>query len=239
MNVEQLTAALSMHDAAPEAVLAALRAKQRRAVRQRGLVVGGVAVAVAAVLVVTLRPWASAIPAASAPPDAANGCAVVSLADTLAMARQGGASVIIATGTLTGRTAQDAQIYHQMRLSAVRTLSGAPLTGGTAWVDSGQGPAGPIPSADAGALWGNDGRLFAIAWPARQAGTTVGPVLRIAPIVGDQVIFSSAGCWDTTGLPSQAYHGQLAEIPGTDSYARAAAGGLHAVPLTTVEQLTH
>jgi hypothetical protein len=88
-------------------------------------------------------------------------------------------------------------------------------------------------------LWGNDGRLFAIAWPARQAGTTVGPVLRIAPIVGDQVIFSSAGCWDTTGLPSQAYHGQLAEIPGTDSYARAAAGGLHAVPLTTVEQLTH
>ncbi len=67
----------------------------------------------------------------------------------------------------------------------LRTLSGPPLTGGTAWVGSGRGPAGPIPSADAGTLWGNDGRLFAIAW---QAGTTVGPVLRIAPIVGDQVI---------------------------------------------------
>jgi hypothetical protein len=239
VNVEQLTAALSEHDAAPDAVLTALRAKQRRGIRQRGLLIAGAAVAVGAVLVITLRPWASATPSVSAPPDAANGCAVVSLAETLAMARQGGASVIIATGTLTGRTAQDTEIYYQMTLSSVRTLSGPPLTGNTAWVGSGRGPAGPIPSADAGALWGNDGRLFAIAWPARQSGTTVGPVLRIAPIVGDQVIFSSAGCWDTTDLPSQAYHGGLAEIPGTESYTRAATSGFHAVPLTTVEQLTH
>ncbi|WP_204036593.1 hypothetical protein [Micromonospora qiuiae] len=51
------------------------------------------------------------------------------------------------------------------------------------------------------------------------------------------MIFSQAGCWDTTGLPSQPFTGKLAEIPGSDSYARASGGGFHAVPLTTVEQL--
>lgn len=74
-------------------------------------------------------------------------------------------------------------------------------------------------------------------WPAQKAGTSIGPVLRIAPVVDDGVIFSSAGCWDATDLSSRPYHGTLSEIPGSDSYARAAENGFHAVALATVEQL--
>jgi hypothetical protein len=164
-----------------------------------------------------------------------SGCGSVSLPETLAMARQGGASVIVATGSLTGETAQ---VHHQMVLRSVRTLSGpVVVSGSTGWLNSALGPSGPIPGADAGALWAPDGRLFAIVWPARVTGTAVGPVLRVAPVVDDQVIFSSAGCWDTAGLPSRPYHGRLAEVPGSDSYARATPNGFHAVPLATVEQL--
>jgi len=234
MNVEQLTSALTAHDADPDAVLAAFHAKRRRGIRNRGLIAGGVAVVIVAAVVVTLRPWTSA--SSTTPPGPANGCAVTSLRDTLAMARQGGASVIVADGELTGRTVTDTQIYYQMALHSVRTLTGPAITG-DGWIAGNRGPSGPIPGADAGALWAPDGGMFAIAWPATQTGTTVGPVLRIAPVVGDQVIFSTAGCWDTTGLPSQPYHGNLAAIPGSDAYARAAPDGFHAVPLSTVEQL--
>lgn len=238
MNVDQLAAALAAHDADPESVLTALHAKRRRRVRNRGLAAGGLAAALIAALIVW-QPWTtSPQPAATAPPDMANGCGSVSLRDTLAVARQSGASVIVANGSLTGKTVADTQIYYEMVLSSVRTLSGPPISSGTSgWIGSGRGPAGPIPGADTGALWAPDGRLFAIAWPARQTGTTVGPTLRIAPIAGDQVVFSSAGCWDTTGLPSRPYAGGLAEIPGSNTYTRSAANGFHAVPLATVEQL--
>lgn len=163
------------------------------------------------------------------------------MAETLATARRSGASVIVAVGSLTGKTAvSGGQVYYQMSLRSVRTLSGPPIaSGSTGWIGSTRGPAGSIPSADAGALWGTDGRLFAIAWPARMTGTTVGPVLHVAPVAGGRVILSSAGCWDSVGLPSLPYHGRLAEIPGSKSYRRAAPGGFHAVPLATIERLAN
>jgi len=157
---------------------------------------------------------------------------------TLATARRSGASVIVAVGALTGKTARSqGQVYYQMVLRSIRLLSGPSLASGSAgWIGSTRGPAGQIPGADAGALWGTNGRLFAIAWPARVTGTAVGPVLRVAPVVHSSVILSSAGCWDSVGLPSRPYHGRLAEIPGSDSYVRAAPGGFHAVPLSTIER---
>lgn len=231
MNVEHLTAALTSHDADPNAALTALRAKRRR---NHGLLVGGVVAAVAVATVAGLHPWSGSRPVLAG----ANGCAQISLPDTLTMARQGGASVILATGSLTGHTVTDSQTHHEMRLQSIRTLSGPPVAiGSSGWLTGALGPAGPAPGADAGALWATDGHLFAITWPARQAGTAVGPVLRIAPVVGTDVIFSSAGCWDTTGLSGHPYHGHLAEIPGSDSYTRAAQNGFVAVPLSTVERL--
>lgn len=242
MDLDQLAAALAQHGADPEPVMAAFRAKRRRRARNRNLTIGGGLAAVAIVAgVAAAQPWATAPrPAGTAQPTGqavGNGCASISLPETLAMARQGGASVIVADGSLTGKTALN-EIYHEMILRSVQTLSGPAIaTGSTGWIESSRGPAGPIPGADAGTLWATDGRLFAIAWPARETGTAVGPVLRVAPVVDGQVIFSSAGCWDTAGLPTRPYSGQLAEIPGSNSYTRAAPGGFHAVPLTTVEQL--
>lgn len=244
MNLEQLAAALAQHDADPDAVKAAFRAKRHRRRNRYLTACGGLAAVGIVAVAAVLQPWATtpqpagtAQPTGSTPP-VASGCASISLQETLAMARQGGASVIVANGSLTGRTVVDGQAYHEMKLRSVQVLSGPAIaSGSTGWVASVRGPAGPIPGADAGALWATDGGLFAIAWPAREAGTAVGPVLRVAPVTDGQMIFSSAGCWDAAGLPSRPYHGRLAEIPGSNSYARAAASGFHAVPLTTVEQL--
>jgi hypothetical protein len=228
----------------------AVRAAGRRRLSLRRWVAGGGAVTVALVLAVVavttgsfhppddIGPAATTSPASLEQQHGAAGCAVVSLQQTLDEARQGGASAIIATGTLSGTTTVDGEVYGQMVLSSIQTLSGAAIASGTTgWVDSARGASGAIPGADAGALWGPDGRLFAIVWPAQKAGTSIGPVLRIAPVVADEVIFSSAGCWDVSDLSSRPYQGALSEIPGSDSYARAAENGFHAVAVATVEHL--
>lgn len=247
MDREQLIAALAKHDADPGAVMAAFRAKRRRRARDRRLAVGGGLAAFGIVTALAVvQPWASAPSPTAArrvtgPPTApqASGCASVSMPQTLATAERSGASVIVAVGSLTGKTAtSEGQIYYQMLLRSVRTLSGPSIASGSAgWIASTRGPAGQIPGADAGALWGANGRLFAIAWPERVTGTTVGPVLHVAPVAHSSVILSSAGCWDSAGLRARPYHGRLAEIPGSKSYTRAAPGGFHAVSLTTIERL--
>lgn len=170
---------------------------------------------------------------------AASGCAAISLAETLATARAGGASVVVARGALSGPGRADANggIYDPMTLTSVRTLNGPEIhDGATVWVSGSRGPRGPIPGADAGALWAPDGQLFGLVWPAGDV-VSLGPYLRVAPLVADQVILSVAGCWQTIDLTTTAFTGELAEIPGSDSYARAARGGFHAVTLTTVEEL--
>ena len=93
-------------------------------------------------------------------------CARDPLADLLSWARTSGVSTILAHGALTGRTATDGRIYHEMALRSVRTLSGPAVgTDGAGWVSSGRGPGGPLLGADAGALWGTDGGLFASSSP--------------------------------------------------------------------------
>lgn len=248
MDLEELTSALAAHDADPGNVKAALAARRRRSTRARALAGAAACVGVAAAVLLAVQPWAAAPQRATASPaGAADGCAVISLRDTFATALQRGASVITGTGVLTSRTASFSAAgpgssasaagtadpgYYQLRMTAVRTLSGPRITAGSAWLDA------PEIGADAGSLWAPGGSFFAIAWPARVAGTPAGgPELRIAPLVGGDVIFSSAGCWDTDGVRSQAFHGQLAEIPGYQSYARAAQSGFRSVPLTAVEQL--
>lgn len=123
-----------------------------------------------------------------------------------------------------------------MTLNDVRTLGGPAVRSTAGWIPSGRGPSGPIPGPR-GTLWGPDGRLFAIVWPAATVGTGVGPVLRAAPVVKDQVVLSSAGCWSADGLSSTGFTGPLSEVPGSGTYARAAADGLTAVRLADIEAL--
>ena len=130
MNIPQLTSALAGHEPDPDAVLASLKAKRRRRNRDRGLL-GAAVVLVVAVAVVVWRPWTPSSPPATNPPQEANGCASMSLPDTLAAAVQGGASVILANGSLTSAHVLDDQTYQEMRLHSARTLAGPVMAADT------------------------------------------------------------------------------------------------------------
>jgi hypothetical protein len=191
----------------------------------------------------TIPKGQSAAPGASSSSDS---CAAISLKNTIADALRGGASVIVATGTLTGKpvtgnpATAGAAAFYRMTLSSVQTLRGpAVAPGSTAWIP------GPAPGATASvtsALLAPDGRLFAIVWPKAATHDLVGPTLRLAPIVGTDVVFTPSGCWDVTALQPSQYQAntQLRPVPSGTPVGGAgqpAENGLYAVPLTTVEQV--
>lgn len=223
----------------PDATLAALKTKRRRATRSRAVLLGGAAVVLAVVVAVGLVPWISSRSGVNSTGSAADGCAVRTLHDEFARARQEGASVVLATGRLTGHTEMPSGLglYYEMALSSVHTVSGPPVQeGSTGWLDSTRGPAGSEPGADQGPLWGADGRLLAIVMPAGQPGFTIGRPLRVTPVVGDQVLLSGAGCWVVSGVDPHPYSGPLSQLPGSDSRDQANQFGFQSIPLTTVEQ---
>jgi len=158
-----------------------------------------------------------------------------------------GASVIVAAGTLTGKSVTadaataDAPAFFAMTLTAVQTLRGpAVAPGSTAWIP------GPVPGTVAtpvnSALLAPGGRLFAIAWPKAATRDPVSPTLQLAPVVGADVVFTPYGCWDLTGLAPDQYQEStpLRPVPGGANYGgthQAAENGLYTVPLATVERL--
>ncbi|MGW2693811.1 hypothetical protein [Streptomyces sp. NPDC001296] len=236
MDVDDLTAALAAHTPDPEAVLDSLWIKRRKRARRRVLAAGGAAVVAAAAIM--LWPVGSAAPGTGATGGGAGGCAVMPLQQQLAVAREEGFSVVLAKGALTGRSATgNGSAYAEMRLTDVRTLSGpGTRSGSTVWVSSDRGSGGPLPVTPSGSLWAPDGSLFGIVAPS-SPGDPAGLYLRVAPVVGGQVVLSTAGCWLEDGRPTRAYHGPLAEIPGSDSFRRAAQGGFQTVPLGEVQRL--
>lgn len=238
MDTDQLISALTRHTANPANVRAAYERKRRRAARRRYAVLGAItAVVLGAGAVTAARPWASAPPPAGA---AASACAHWPLPQRLIVGLRDGESVIIASGKLTGYNANTSGGYYSaMRLRDVQTLAGPPLENQTAWLTGMMGPDGPAYfSEDTGALWATDGRLLAIVWEGTIAANSIsGPILKVAPIVNGQVIFSMAGCWNVAGLRARPYHGPLAQIPGSQSYQRSQATGFWAVPLSTVEAI--
>lgn len=189
-------------------------------------------------------------PRAAQPGPSASGsaesCAAISLKDTIANALRGGASVIVATGKLTGKpvtgnpATAGAAAFYRMTLSSVQTLRGpAVASGSTAWIP------GPAPGTEASvtsALLAPGGRLFAIVWPRAATNDLVGPTLRLAPIVGTDVVFTPSGCWDVTALQPSQYQADtpLQSVPeGTPigGAGQPAENGLYAVPLATVERV--
>ena len=188
---------------------------------------------------------AAASPAAGA--GSAEGCTRLPLKSQLAAAVQHGASVIVATGTLTRKavTADSATAgapaFYAMTLQSVQTLRGpAVASGSTAWIP------GPAPGTSANpensALLAPGGRLFAIVWPKAATHDPVGPALQLAPIVDGDVVFTPYGCWDLAGLQPNQYQAStsLRPVPGGANFGgehQAAQNGLYAVPLSTVKQI--
>ena len=176
----------------------------------------------------------------------AGSCAAVSLQDSISKAVHQGASVIVATGALTGKSVTGnpatagSPAFYAMTLSSVQTLRGPVVaTGSTAWIP---GPAAGTSASVTSALLAPGGRLFAIVEPQAVTHDLVGPTLRLAPIVGQDVVFSPSGCWDVTALQPSPYQGSTSfkavpdETFGGHAHP-AAQNGLYAVPLAKVEQV--
>ena len=160
-------------------------------------------------------------------PGLAGSCTGAALKSQLAAAVQGGASVIVATGTLTGKSVTGdpatagAPAFYAMTLQPVQTLRGPAVAPGlTAWIP---GPAPGMPANQVNsALLAPGGRLFALVWPKGVTHDLVGPTLQLAPIVGTDVVFTPHVCWDLSGLLPDQYPA------GTPVYT---------VPLATVRQI--
>jgi hypothetical protein len=183
----------------------------------------------------------------TAGPALAGNCTGAPLKSQLAAAVQSGASVIVATGTLTGKSvtgdaaADGAPAFYAMTLQSVQTLRGpAVASGSTAWVP---GPASGTPANGViSALLAPGDRLFAIAWPKGATRDLVAPTLQFAPIVGADVEFAPYVCWDRTGLlPKQNQASTpTGPVPGGAALGgeqQAAGNGPSMVPLATVIQI--
>ena len=184
---------------------------------------------------------------AAAGSGAPGSCAAVPLKDSIAAAVRSGGSVIVATGTLTGKSvaastaAAGTPAFYAMTLSSVTTLRGPAIApGSTAWIP---GPApGTVASPENSPLLAAGGRLFAIVTPRSASPGAAGPTLRLAPVVGGDVVFTPSGCWDVSGLRPSQYQGTAAlrPVPAGPTFSgkdRPAESGLYAVPLATVEQV--
>jgi hypothetical protein len=174
-------------------------------------------------------------------------CTGPSLQSQLAAAVHGGASVIVATGTLTGKSVTGnpatagAPAFYAMTLQPVQTLRGPAIaSGSTVWIP------GPAPGTPANrvnnALLAPGGGLFAIVWPKGATHDLAGPTLQLAPIVGTDVVFTPYFCWNLSGLLPGQYQAStpLSSVPGGATFGgvhQAAENGLYTVPLATIRQI--
>lgn len=146
---------------------------------------------------------------------AAGICANETLADSLSRAVEGGASVVLATGRFTGAVrSADGEIavpYSEVALTDTSTLAGPELpTAGSAWVYGDLAAAGQVAATgETSSLWARGGRLIAVVDPASDWSGLPGPVIRVAPVVGDDVVMGWVGCWSTQGVPSRDFDGAL------------------------------
>jgi hypothetical protein len=173
-------------------------------------------------------------------------CAANPLKQAIADALRHGGSVIVATGTLTGKSVtgnpatSGAAAFYAMTLSSVQTLRGPVVaSGSTAWIP---GPARGASASVTSALLAPGGRLFAIVSPKAATHDLAGPTLRLAPIVGADVVFTPSDCWDVAALQPSQYQANtpLKSVPDGAAFGgphQPAANGLYSVPLATVEQV--
>ncbi len=176
-------------------------------------------------------------------------CAGAPLKSQLAAAVRDGASVIVAAGTLTGRSvagdpaaaAAGAGAFYAMTLHSAQTLRGpAVAPGSTAWIP---GPApGTTANPENSALLAPGGRVFAVVWPKAATRALAGPVLQLAPVVAADVVFTPYTCWNLVGLQPDQYQASapLRPVPGGANFGgthQAAENGLYTLPLATVRQI--
>lgn len=225
--------------------VAKLRARRRRLMR--GVFSAG-ALAIAGVCVVgvvhVLQPGTGA-PTGTGPSGTSSsgsqsglaGCAPLSFG--LRRLVSNGQTLAEATGRLTGRTRTIAGLrYAEMNLAELRVLAGASLrTTSPVWLQSAPNPS----PSDVPGLWAMNGRLIAIVTPQKVAQTPIGPVARVAPLLGNRAVLNATGCWDDSTLHGEPLSERpFREVPGTSAYNLAVKfGGFSTVPVTTLVEATH
>lgn len=160
----------------------------------------------------------------SSPPDpgagaAAGGgaaiCANETLAESMARAVQAGSSVVLATGGFTGVVGtgdgETGVPFSEVALTVQETLAGAEVGSAlAAWVSgdlSGRGAASS--TGETSSLWARGGAMIAVVDADSQWSGLPGPIVRVAPVIGDDVIVSWVGCWTTNGVESREFTGAV------------------------------
>jgi hypothetical protein len=217
MTPEQLARELDRSLVRPDIVLGSLEQRRRRRTRRRRLALGStvVGLAAAAVAVGALAGFGHL----ANTPQAGAGSGCDDLLHGLTRSLQAGSSLVEAKGNLTGRTGTDDQTpFVQMRLTQVEVLSGAAVPrSAEGWLQT--TPERTSGASDAPGLWAQDGSLIAVYTPAHVAKRTLGPVLRIAPVVENDIIFNAAACWGADAqIDTVPWAGRLKEVPGSGSY---------------------
>lgn len=146
---------------------------------------------------------------------AAASCANETLADSMARAVDAGASVVQARGAFTGTVRlSDGEIglpSSEVMLTEVSTLAG-PAIGGplSAWVFGDLAASGTTATTgETSSLWATGGRLIAVVDAVSTGSGLPGPVIRVAPVVGNDVVLGWVGCWSTQGVPARDFTGAV------------------------------
>ena len=159
------------------------------------------------------RPAATSA-AAAGMPGGAGICANETLAESMTRAVDNGASVIVGSGAFTGTVRSgDGEIgvpYSEVALTVDSTLAGRTVAPAlSAWVYGDLAAGGQsATTGETSSLWARGGRLVAVIDPQTGAGLP-GPVVRVAPVIGDDVIFSWVGCWSTAGVSAREFDGAV------------------------------
>lgn len=141
-------------------------------------------------------------------------CANETLGESLTRAVDAGSSVVLAGGGFTGTTMLgDGEIgvpYSEVQLTVERTLGGPEAPPSVAaWVYGDLGASGgAATTGETSSLWARGGRMIAVIDGNVQSGLP-GPIIRVAPVVGDEVILSWIGCWSTNGVQSRDFEGAV------------------------------
>lgn len=161
----------------------------------------------------------TAVPPTSSPVAVPGGgmsiCVNETLGESLTRAVDAGSSVVLATGGFTGSTMLgDGEIgvpYSEVQLTVDRLLGGAEVPQTlSAWVYGDLAAAGDTATTgETSSLWARGGAMIAIVDNLSELSGLPGPVIRVAPVVGDEVILSWVGCWSTNGVTSRDFDGAV------------------------------
>lgn len=158
------------------------------------------------------------------PPDsgsaggAAAMCANETLAQSMTRAVAAGSSIVLATGGFTGATALgDGEIgvpFSEVAMTVGTTLAGPDLPPTmSAWVFGDLAADGDsATTGETSSLWARGGRMIAVVEPDNDWSGLSGPVIQVAPVIGDDVIFSWVGCWSTNGVESREFDGTVVDV---------------------------